>query len=443
MQKNTMKIISEEYLTEIQNHLAENSKGDEALKAFMEQPMALVHGKPIRSLYMPKIYTKDVLSLFAEIGTTIHSILSKMIMAYKTDPSFRKFFGFPKEMEDWILLPSQYPCALPLVRADIFFNEDDFSFTFCEFNADGASAMNHDAMMYQGVSKTPAFQSMAKKYTFAPFSYFDSWVEAFFADYRNTSPKNNMPTVAIVDFMESAVIGDFYAFQKAFQKAGIEAHICEIRDFVHKNHGLYTKEDIRIDAVYRRSVTGEMYEKRHEIKDFLSAVRENDVCVVGPLSTQVIHNKIIFEILRRPEALSFLTPEEKSFVRRHIPYTKKLSIADHNTLTKEKDNWIIKPFDMYAGKGVFAAKDMTETAWEETLRQVKNTPYLAQHFATPYETLNYDFSLDDKAHLFKNTTGLYLYNSHFTGVLSKAGPNNIVTSSHGAYYMASVQNIKK
>ena len=53
------------------------------------------------------------------------------------DEKYRKLFPFSKELEELILCDSGYSQPLPIARIDLFFNEDDFSFKFCEFNADG------------------------------------------------------------------------------------------------------------------------------------------------------------------------------------------------------------------------------------------------------------------------------------------------------------------
>ena len=60
--------------------------------------------------------------------------------------------------------------------------------------------------------------------------------------------------------------------------------------------------------------------------------------------------------------VDFLTEGEKEYIKRHIPYTALLDVNEEDTikrLIEEKDHWILKPLDLYAGKGVYAGRDFT------------------------------------------------------------------------------------
>ena len=62
-----------------------------------------------------------------------------------------------------------------------------------------------------------------------------------------------------------------------------------------------------------------------EVQDFIQAVKNQDVCIMGSFCTQIIHNKWLFKILREEPTLSLLTEEEQKFVHDHIPYTNLIN----------------------------------------------------------------------------------------------------------------------
>lgn len=437
--KTTMACLSQRYSKIIEANLEENIRGWQQAQDYIKESTAYNHGEAADFLYMPKFFTREAIDFLAQVGTTTFNILSKIIRAYRQEPTFRKSFAFPKDLEEWLILPSQFDCQLPLARVDLFFNEEDFTFTFCEFNADGASAMNKDREIYNALCTTPAFAKMRSDYDIQGFELFHSWVQAFADIYASSGAGPHNPLIAIVDFLESGTTEEFKVFRSAFAAAGYETVICEIRDLKRRNKGLYTPDGRRIDAIYRRAVTGEMYDKRAEIEDFLVAVRQQEVILIGPLATQVIHNKILFEVIQRQEILDCLTKEEQDFVKRHFPYTCKLQEgANLEQIVNDKDNWLIKPEDLYGSRGVYAGKDQDNTAWRHLIAQYANQDYLAQKYQKPYVTTNYDFNATPSIQSYNNITGLYLYNGTMAGIYSRAGQEGVISSLHGGRTMTSV-----
>ncbi len=108
-----------------------------------------------------------------------------MIREYLENPEYRKLFPFPRELEDLILVPRGYDSLLPIARFDIFYNEEDDSFKFCEINTDGTSAMNEDYVLNQALELNPAHQEMKRRYAFSSYELYDSWVQTFLNIYGN------------------------------------------------------------------------------------------------------------------------------------------------------------------------------------------------------------------------------------------------------------------
>lgn len=442
MKYNTMNQLNEQYIGFIQENFEENRKTAELSLSYLKNSTARYHGETVYSLYMPKLFTKEAAVYFEEIVNTMYSIFTKVIERYLTEEEYRKLFGFEKELEELILIPRGYKSLLPIARVDIFLNEEDLSFQFCEFNADGTSSMNEDRELNIALTKTDVYNKMAELYEIKTYELFDSWAREFMDIYKTYEKKVEKPYIAIVDFLEKgSSMEEFGQFAKSFESLGYQTEICEIRDLKYENHGLYSATGHRIDVIYRRAVTCDIMHNIDSVEDFLCAVKHQEVCLIGSFCTQVIHNKILFKLLHEEATARMLNQKEREFVKAHIPYTGILSsghVAEYKVL-EEKNKWIIKPEDSYGAKGVYAGINFNREEWEKLVKEHKDTDYLVQEFCHPYQTHNIDFQKKEpKFKPFSNLTGLYVYNGKFSGIYSRQSKKEIISTLYDENVVASV-----
>ena len=78
---------------------------------------------------------------------------------------------------------------------------------------------------------------------------------------------------------------------------------------------------MQVDSIYRRAVTSDIMKHYEEVGDFIAAVKDNAVCLIGDFRTQIAHNKILYKILHLPQTQVFLTEEENAFLKAHVPMT--------------------------------------------------------------------------------------------------------------------------
>lgn len=405
----------------------------EAIKK-VKNSTARYKGQPVPFLYMPKFYTEEDLQVFKRISSTLMKILRKIIDRYIEDPNFREKFGFSKQLEDLILIEHGYNAKVPMARIDIFYKEDG-SFKFCELNADGSSAMNEDRELTGILSESIAFKDMEKEYDIKSFELFDTWVNESISIFKEFNKNIQNPNVAIVDFIDKASPNEFKIFKERFESKGYNARIVDPRDLKYLDGKLYI-DDIKIDIVYRRLVTRDLLERADEIPDFIEAAKEGKVCIIGPIKSQIIHNKIIFEILHDNYTLEFLTDDERNFVKEHIPFTAKFKKEnfDIKELVKNKESYILKPSDLYASRGVYSGRDFNDEEWEKKLLQCDGKDYLIQEYYPPGQSDLVEF-VDGKVKIskFNNITGIYMYNEKLYGLYSRVGKNPIISGLHDCY----------
>ncbi len=401
----------------------------------MIKSTAYSHGILVHTLYIPKIFTEEANMYFKYISDTMYAILDKVIREYENNAEYRKLFGFDKKLEELILRPRAYDCSLPIARIDIFFNEDDFSFKFCEFNADGASAMNEDRELNNVMSKTLAYKQFAEKFNVRTSEFFESWVNTFLSIYAETENALKKPHVAIVDFIHGETNNEFEMFRKTFNKKSCTCEVCEITALKYENGALYSESGKRIDAIYRRAVTCDIMEHYDEVQPFIQAVKDNSVILIGDFRTQIIHNKLVFKILHDKATAKFLTDEECQFIKEHIPFTTTLTdeTVKKYKVFENKDKWVIKPEDSYASKGVYAGvEDDDVKKWHKAVKENIGNHYLLQEYCTPYERPNIDLLYNSEAEYmnYSNITGLFVYGGRMQGVYSRIAKNSIISTQY-------------
>jgi len=388
-------------------------------------------GRCVQTLAAPKIFSKaDADRMEAFIGQCF-TVFNKVIGRYLADPAYRRLFPFSAALEQLILRSPAFGRNIPMARIDFFFDEETKEIKLCEVNTDGASAMNEDRILVELLPRSRAFRQFSAGKKFTSYELFDSWAHTFLALYREFSHSEKKPTAAIVDFMDRATLPEFRRFAQAFERAGMPALICDIRELQYKNGRLLAPDGTAIDAVYRRAVTTDILARIDEAGPFLESV--GNVCIVGGFRSQIIHNKILFHILHREETLAFLNEGERGFVRAHVPrtYPLNLAAAEEHDLFAAKDKWIIKPEDQYGSRGVYAGRDVPPDEWRRLVEASAGVEYLFQEYCTPYRSPNIDFSeAEPMERLFSNITGVFCYNEQPRGLYSRLSKGGVISSQY-------------
>lgn len=401
----------------------------EITREVAESP-AKYKGEPVEFLYQPMFFSQGDMERFETLTADLMKILNKVIDQYLKDEKFRSYFGFSSLLEKLILKDPGYSINVPMGRFDIFYHYNH-QFQFCELNADGSSGMAEQRELQRIIGKSIALRGFDGEYQYEGFEIFDSWVKALLTNYKEYSKGDIKPQVAIVDFMTSEPPSEFIEFQKAFEAAGCPTVIADPRDLTYRDGKLYY-QDFRIDCVYRRAVTWEIIENASEVKAFIEAYLAGDVCVVGPLRSQVIHNKQIFAILHDPEKTPFLTEEERNFVKRHIPFTRVFNNQDQELVQlaiEKKDQLVLKPMDKYASRGVRVGSDYSLEEWKHIIDQEAKEEYLLQEFCQvpkiPMARIN-----DEQVSFIPHNyiIGIFMYNEKLQGVYTRTGTHNIIGS---------------
>ncbi len=457
-----------------------DAAGRAAGDAYLAGTHALYHGEPTPWALTPKIFDAATVGLLRHAAETMYAIMDKVTRAYREVSELRAAFGFEPGLEELCALDTGYECQIPLARVDIFLNEETGAYKFCELNTDGSAGMVTTDEVNRAIEQTPSWQAFAAAHPeLATFSICDAWLDALLATYADWHARRNgaggtegspsveasavardgkdscsdaamvaVPaTVAIVDYAESLDAEDAEHFIELLRARGIDARFTDVRDLTIATNpasGLPRLADAHgpIDCVWRRAVTGELWEKPCEGRAALiRAVRENLACVVGGFRTWPCATKTLFALLWSDAARGILAPEELAFVHEHIPYTERLGLATDLARFAEKDRWIVKPAGGYNSVGVVAGLDASPQKWARALEHAARGGGIVQEYAPQYATPCLRGTLVDGPHRGKpepgttdelgfapalNMEGLYVLNGAFAGVYTRAGFANTI-----------------
>lgn len=430
----------EEYL-EIMRRLDGDWPGRAAAKKYVHDSDCYIYGLPAPFSFVPAFYTDEELAFFSGVCEMTHRILAKVIAYYVQNEAYRQLFAFPADVERLIMLPCNYEEMLPMARFDFFLNEEDRSFKFCEFNADGAAAMSRTKIGCEALTLSETFRDFSEKHPVKEFEMFDSWVDAFLKTYRSDKNAVEKPNILITDFSESVTMSDVTRYLAAFNKRGLKARFVDIEDLAYDERGLFDPVDgLVFQAVYRRAVTSDVFAHMDRCKALIDAVAAEKVCLIGHFRTTVVHSKMINVALLDPMTKAILSEEEWLFVLEHVlpAYRLQSDTADLDleAVKNRKDDWIIKPEDDYDSHGVYAGKDMTEEAWKETVAKCLDRHFVVMRYHTPCQceiALPYrDETAEDPHGIEKyySMTGIYSFNGKHHGFFSRMGKEGVISESH-------------
>ena len=416
-----------------------------AARAHMEQSTAIYHGVVVDSSFVPRFYDRATYNRFKYIAETSHRILVKVMREYLENPAYRACFDFDERLVDLILLPRDYEAMLPFARVDLFLDENTLDATFCEFNGDGSSGMNENREIGASIANVAPLREFAKRHSIQTCdeALFPGWVDEFLSIYDTYTFKVEHPHIAIVDFLENAITEEFKIFAKLFASRGVECSVYDVRDLAFEDGRLvgkkafFGRDNVPIDAVWRRSVTNDIIEHWEESQPLIQAVRERKVALIGSFAGHIVHDKQIFQVLFMPETRAILTDEENAFVDETVPFTSFLYDAhvDVANVKATRAQWIIKPTDAYGSKDVYAGVDFSDEEWTDIVDRYANgaagAPFIVQRYCTPFRTKTLALygepeDASREVALYNNLSGLYLYNGRFTGVFSRLGPQPVI-----------------
>jgi glutathionylspermidine synthase len=261
------------------------------------------------------------------------------------------------------------------------------SFKFLEYNAETPAGVGDQMQLEKllhGVGSLKQFLEMNDHWLPKPH---EALLRSLVAAYREWGGEEDRPQIAIVDWNEVPTASEFRVLRDYFVQSGHAAVIADPHDLDYDGQNLWIG-DFRIDILYKRVIIHELFNEFDREHPLIKAYRHGHVCMANSFRTKLAHKKSSFVVLSDPAYQALFDPDEIEAIRRHIPWTRKLTNYRTNfhgvetellsLLRKEQNRFVLKPNDDYGGHGVFLGWEMDHDMWEEAINFGLSQAYVVQ-----------------------------------------------------------------
>lgn len=150
----------------------------------------------------------------------------------------------------------------------------------------------------------------------------------------------------------------------------------------------------------------------------------------GPVS-RLLASKLNLALLSDNELAEFFSPEEREFIDRHVPWTRKLksgttffngkSVDLVDFILAHRERFVIKPGGEYGGKGVCVGNKVGQGQWQEMVATaLREKNWVVQEFveSSPglYQAGDYGYDIHDMS------WGFFVFGSRYAGVWVRVLP---------------------
>jgi len=358
------------------------------------------------------------------------------------DPAFRSQFGL-RDWETQLLgIEPRFAHPSPTSRFDSFFvSEKELKFT--EFNTETPAGGGYSDALADVFYGLPVFQEFTHRYDVAHMPAKPGVLHALLDSYRQwRGTSNDPPRIAILDWREVPTFSEFVLFYDYFRSMGLEVQNVDPRD-VEYIDGKLMSGSYHITLIYKRVLISELIERGGMDHPVVRAVRDGAVCMVNSFRCKILFKKASFAVVSDERNAELFTPEQRSAIAEHIPWTRL--IVERNTTfqsrpidlipftMENKDRLVLKPNDEYGGRGIVLGWTVDQPVWEQAVKQAIAEPFVVQErVKLPYEPFPgfHDGKLQILPRLL-DTNPFVAFGTHMHGCLTRISTEPLLNVSAG------------
>ena len=331
-------------------------------------------GRPMRTFLRPHFVSQPAWQRLREDARRLLELAARLARhAFDGDAGrLCAFLGTPEAEARWVRLDPGAPDVV-LSRLDAFLGPGGPR--FIEVNSDAPAGFGYGDRMAVLFSQLPIFRAFARTRT---VSYQPSTPALVEAVLRAASARRGASvTVAIVDWQEVKTRADQQILREAFVARGARCLLADPRS-MERRGGRLIAGGQAVDVVYRRAVLSELVDREDEVRDFLRAYAEGAAVFVNSFRCRLSEDKAFLALLTDEAFAPMLTGDERAFVARTVPWTRKLEErrttkderpVDLLTFVRDhREGLVLKPAHGYGGRDVLVGDETAPAQWDEAVR---------------------------------------------------------------------------
>jgi uncharacterized circularly permuted ATP-grasp superfamily protein len=195
-------------------------------------------------------------------------------------------------------------------------------------------------------------------------------------------------------------------------------------------------------VVYRRAVLTELVERESEVRPFLEAYLAKEAVFINSFRCRLSEDKAFFALLTDEAFSALLSEDERAFVSRVVPWTRR--VEERKTrkggieidlvpwLIENRSTLVLKPAHGYGGDSVYMGSTLQAADWEQALRAALGGAWVVQERVDIPEE---DFPVVEQGRLvfrpFKVNVNPFYVRSAETGAVTRASRSAVINVSAG------------
>jgi hypothetical protein len=355
--------------------------------------------RPLCTVLRPRFLTVWQYQL---LQRSIRAVLPAFARAHRAalaDAAFRAQFRLVEWEEELVRVDPGFSAPSPTARMDTFLTADSptsseagAALYFSEYNAETPAAAAYNDALTQVFLALPVMGAFQRRYEVRPLPGRHHVLHALLDSYRQWTSvygdPGGRPRIAILDWREVPTYSEFMLFQDYFASQGFDCVIADPRQLEYRDRRLLVDGITPIHLIYKRVLISELVTREGLDHPVIRAVRDHAVCMVNPFPCKLLHKKSSLAVLSDEANAGLFSLEEHRAIETCIPWTR--NVAERHTtfkgreidllpyLSRNKDEFVLKPNDEYGGKGIVLGWEAGQSQWEAALKTALSEPYIVQ-----------------------------------------------------------------
>ncbi|HEV8486071.1 MAG TPA: hypothetical protein VGV87_21180 [Blastocatellia bacterium] len=342
-------------------------------------------GRTLSPYLRPHFVTRDNWQRITGACETIWGAIEKIGTIAPENRVMLEQIGLTDGERELVAIDPGYDDVSVTSRLDSFLADDRYSFV--ELNAECPAGIAYQDVAAEIFYRLPLMRDFMRTHTVTPMYCRDKLLASLLAIYERVRGKGGRPNIGIVDYNGLPTQREFELFKEYFEGKGYATAIADPRELELREGKLFCG-DFRIDLVYRRVLTNELLEKIDECRALVHAYRTSAAVLVNSFRTKYVHKKMLFGILTDEQHQHYFSDAERTAIRNHIPWTRKLknTKTTYGDVTVDlleyvrlnRDKLVLKPNDDYGGHGIHIGWETDEGGWDQAIEGALSGDYLVQ-----------------------------------------------------------------
>jgi hypothetical protein len=214
-------------------------------------------------------------------------------------------------------------------------------------------------------------------------------LQAIQAAWREFNHGRTKPNIAIVEMGQEpgAALSEGHLIAEFLSQQGATVRLIPPERLQYSGDKLHSG-DFAIDVVFRRVLTRELLTRFELSHPLLEAYRNQSVCVVNSFRSEFAQRRSLFDLLTDETVTAGLPAADRKLIRTVVPWTRIVNArkTKHFEETIDLPEFILRhrekltllPMEDGMNQRTYIGKGMTPLAWDRSVRQALNTPYVVQ-----------------------------------------------------------------